>query len=903
MDTSTDGAPSPAKGGADSGHTTSKTWRSGWWDFYPILERPRRPIVWSQSSVIFTAHPSQPLITGRHFSSSKQFVLPSPNPVISLPGAYNPPTVISVAPGDDWLFAYYSRNDAEGLGCLWKRGTQLDSWQVKECWPFPRAGGAVTASWLSRPREWVVTPAGDPARLPFRGPSTPVSNPTLVVVTEDNNVIIYFYRYVFAALRSIRRSLLNSGATVESGQNHTVDAVDTPTPVKYCIDAGISIGYNESSIFIASHSFRKPAPSLPIAPPQATPFNSMDLSVPINLSEHTSQEKKYVDFDTWGEDYTVSVHELQLRYDGNLINIFLHHFGTLDIGKASLARINFICAPPPLSGLRSGDQADSLRKPADKGSTYLALTAVDFHSYKAPPTSQLSLFSLVQKTNTTAGRAPIPLWTLNPEATRTFDTGVVVHAESFVDLSSPSNTLIQTFVLNHSGPLPQGTSNAKEVPVGTLQVLNLPDLSDNSKYQPTAINYPSGSVGRELPLFTTLSPNRSLISTLSTSLWKSQITVHTLPRADSSDQTVPHPMASALVVAILAARSPDDVIHCISSPKIPLAESRLVMYQAHHILEKHRNESADAGTWEILGVATEVYRSRSKHATDISDKEGLEDRWRTAHDICSLAACNIAFEDCKEDGGYDLDVAWQLISLCIWVVNFAESLMKVAVLSSNTNPGQIEHLPDSSLLCSPSLLHLAHPFALQNVVVALKHVKAIRIYLGSLPAGGENSQMAQLIITDSIDSCGIDFGGLITILEDALPAAKGLNSEECRKALTNCNPVPQMQSHLFQLAKTISDSETILNKTKLFIKPFDLVDDVARLSFESRRPDEKDVIGKGLLAKEVSRDECLRCGGKTSTSRNFVKIPGTTGRWTMWERMWQVRCICGGPWLSGPTST
>lgn len=178
MDTPMDGGPaSPSKGGADSSHTTSKTWRSGWWDFYPILEKPRRfvqstipivdelmkqirPIVWSQSSVIFTAHPTHPRVTGRHFSSSKQFVLPSPNPVISLPSSYDPPTVISVAPRDDWLFAYYPRHDAEGLGCLWKRGAQLDSWQVKEFWNFSKSGGAVAVSWLSPPRKvrymWIL---------------------------------------------------------------------------------------------------------------------------------------------------------------------------------------------------------------------------------------------------------------------------------------------------------------------------------------------------------------------------------------------------------------------------------------------------------------------------------------------------------------------------------------------------------------------------------------------------------------------------------------------------------------------------------------------------------------------------------------------------------------------------
>ena len=47
-------------------------------------------------------------------------------------------------------------------------------------------------------------------------------------------------------------------------------------------------------------------------------------------------------------------------------------------------------------------------------------------------------------------------------------------------------------------------------------------------------------------------------------------------------------------------------------------------------------------------------RSRSLSAIEDIDKETLTARWEVAHDICSLAACNQAFEDCKEGGTYDL---------------------------------------------------------------------------------------------------------------------------------------------------------------------------------------------------------------------------------------------------------
>ena len=120
---------------------------------YILTSPTHRPVQWSKSSVIFTAHPTQPVVTGRHFSSSKQFFLPSPTPLNASPTPYDPPSAITVGPDDLWLFAYFPRRDGEGIGCLWKRGPQIDNWGVKECWTYPKGGGVVTASWLDSNRE------------------------------------------------------------------------------------------------------------------------------------------------------------------------------------------------------------------------------------------------------------------------------------------------------------------------------------------------------------------------------------------------------------------------------------------------------------------------------------------------------------------------------------------------------------------------------------------------------------------------------------------------------------------------------------------------------------------------------------------------------------------------------
>ena len=54
-------------------------------------------------------------------------------------------------------------------------------------------------------------------------------------------------------------------------------------------------------------------------------------------------------------------------------------------------------------------------------------------------------------------------------------------------------------------------------------------------------------------------------------------------------------------------------------------------------------------------------------------------------------------------------------------------------------------------------------------------MKAIGAYIGSLPAGGESPRLAQLILLDALDCCGIDFGGLIAILEESLQAVKAFD--------------------------------------------------------------------------------------------------------------------------------
>lgn len=112
----------------------------------------RSPVAWTRSSVIYTAHPSQPVVLGRHFPSSRQFVVPTPSLFIDNTASYDPPTVISISPAEDWLFAYFPGRGCDGVGYLWKRASQLDCWFVQEKLNYAPGAGVVTAEWTSTER-------------------------------------------------------------------------------------------------------------------------------------------------------------------------------------------------------------------------------------------------------------------------------------------------------------------------------------------------------------------------------------------------------------------------------------------------------------------------------------------------------------------------------------------------------------------------------------------------------------------------------------------------------------------------------------------------------------------------------------------------------------------------------
>lgn len=255
-----------------------------------------------------------------------------------------PPTVISASPDDEWLFAYYPGNTSDGISCIWKRGASIDAWSVQEWWSLAPSAGIVAASWLGTQREvccfihvglhnhnpsqWSSVQSGASVRLEPRGPRTPVSNPTLALVTQNLQFTLCYFRFYVPSLKMMSVSLLHADAIDEGKPNSPYEPVVDGNTIKVCVNAAIGLAYNgnslffmsypslkhhqESSILIATRSQISPTPS--VAP--NSQFNPIDLSMPLDMA----QPQPDLDIDVaisnaCGEEPIIDLCEIQLHFD------------------------------------------------------------------------------------------------------------------------------------------------------------------------------------------------------------------------------------------------------------------------------------------------------------------------------------------------------------------------------------------------------------------------------------------------------------------------------------------------------------------------------------------------------------------------------------------------------------
>ncbi|KAF8212153.1 hypothetical protein K438DRAFT_1806059 [Mycena galopus ATCC 62051] len=875
---------SPSKGKA------KEEWSSGWWEYHALLDQTQRPIAWSSTSTIFSAHPTQPLVVARHFSSSKQFVLQSPTPILSSPSSYEPPTVISVSSGGEWLFAYFPSGEIDGVACLWQRSAPLDVWGVKEWWSLNRGAGIVAASWLGGPREWTVDDAGLPARLPPRGPRTPVSNPTLILVAETRWVTICYLRQYVPSLRMISCPLFEPASSGEGQPNPLEQVSNRPGSVKICTRAAIGLAYNEPSIMVATRSRVLPSCA------RDSSLNSMNLNLPLALEMPSLEPEVAIEWETWGEDSCIELCEVRLDWEGMAISTVplpaLHGF------EQSLANLMFIPIPPNPSSVMESS-LDNL---------YLAASYLDFGDYTSTPKSELILHALSHVSETVPNPASdIRTWTCRRAATRSFTNSVLTFMASNTCGQTSSTFGLFAGILNSSGPLPREKTRVKEITIGVTKVLKLPDLTDHERWEPGHIMSPIDSAGRDLPLNAVLSLNNSMLLCNSlSSAGASRITFQMLPKPKlvrntlSSDMQPMPPVSLNFATGLLSGTSTTDLSHLLALPSVTLDEVGESLFHALILVENGQDRGTL--TWRALGLVLETYRTRALKFDSGAEREILDARWQTALDMCSLASCNTAFEDCRDGEEFDLNAVWQLVGLSTWIVGFIEKLLKECVLSSDlTDSSQDDDglfessSPVFQTPASSVLLHLAHPYALRNLHAAVSSVARFKNNIGSLSASEENSHIAKNVLVDLIDCSGVDFKGLEPVLADLLTEAKKFGVEEMRRSLALCEPTATMGPHIRNAINRVTDA-AIVNKPRLFIKPFELMDGVP-LIFDARKDKAKDVILKGPLGGRAQSVICLRCGGKSEVGGGMNTTVHASLSWRAWEKLWVKHCICAGSWV------
>ncbi|KAI6036281.1 hypothetical protein BKA83DRAFT_4160694 [Pisolithus microcarpus] len=913
---------SPVKGKAkDDGR-----WRSNWWDFHPLVENLQRPVAWSTSSVIFTAHSSQPLLLGRLFPSSKQFVVPSPEPVLRSLPSFEPPSVISVAPNDQWLFAFYPGLEGDGIACLWKRGYQVDSWSVKECWPMGPGAGVITAAWAGAEREWITSSDGSCSRLPLCGPLTPVSSPTLLLVTQSHELHVCYARPYSPSLSFLCCSLLQPYFITE-GQSRAAfhDVPSGPKSSRLCIKAAIGLMYADPSLLVAMRSRRYPTTdSL-----AAVARDDNDLGLPLDASREATSEERPPPLD-WGalaEEQTIELCEVKLRFDGSAISLISYPLTPIYHSSLHLTNLAFTCTPPPKpdpsASPKSSPRKDKqpARPTTDTAAISLLVSFFDYDDYNSIPKSEMTSYSISRISPSPTVKTS---WSIRQTGERSFLPRVILSFASGWSPYDPRKSSVIVMLADIAGLKSRGGSKVKEVPVGCFTVLLLPDLSDDEGWDRPRIMSPVSRAGMDWPVSIAMSVNRTLLCAVS----MTRVSIHSLPRpyASKADLTGPgplSPLAMTLTSALAARKSIADVAHILCTSSTP-TESVIETFSGLLLAQEVNARTGGAASFtcmEVIGAELEVYKARAASTTDENVKEHLTSLWKNAHNICSVASTLSAFEDCKDEEGYDLDVVWQLVSLSEWAVTFLENIMKECLLLSDMtdiipkediqmkpepmddNPFLLESVTlvdTKSPFDNPALLHLVHPLLLANLIGMISHVNQFYQWLNSLTAKGESAQMARDALLDVVDYSGLNLEALEGIFKNVLKEVSAMPGEQTRPSLARCHPVPAQHYKLQTIIQTLSLS-TAINKPRLFIKPSDLVDGFTNLSITtpSWKEQGRDVVTKGQLLRRSTGVTCLRCGQESEVGGEAGVPVHILSMWRSWESTWMTRCVCGGSWVGG----
>lgn len=827
--------------------------------------------------------------------------------------------MLSTAPSDEWLFAFFPKREgwhdpssngeqagggtpgtqagaawdsADGLWCLWQRGMELDNWTLKECWPTPLGKRIVAASWTGAPRQLRMDASGSIERLPLRGLQVPpVSGPVLLLVNQAHQLSLHYYRNYVLSMVSVTCSLNQMGQYSENKPYPRNEQQRGPT-VRLCTDAAIGQGYNDNALLLATHASTYPRTRMNGGDdPPAT----LDVS---DEQTHRPPGVPVAEYESWGEESMIYLARVVVQFDGIMMHLGVEALNPVYCRAPHVGRMQFIATPP------TGDKHEL---------HHLAVTYLDYGNYSSPPESELVLYTVQHY------EGEIRRWAPLREASRTFPSCVIDRV-----FEAPSRTGVYVVVLDTTCPVPSSRSAVKEAPIGKVVELKISDLSDAENTEPSLLVAPASAIGSHLPLSVALSPNSILLCTVGPSLGTPSTWIQSLPRRKpftlprTGDTSIP-PLSSTYALALLTRSTTDDLAHVLAHPSLPKSELSSTMYHAMLLSESRQNGLPGLMKFEALGVVTEAYKMRAKLCVDEREKERLERGWMAIHDLCSLSACNRAFDDCREGGEeeYDRGAVWQLLGLSCWVVEFVEKLVKQCIRSSSlvetmARRGALPTFTPDPPLDAPALLLLAQPFALFNLQTVLEHVRKFRAFLAAIPpqTRDENIEIASTTLTDLVACSGINFPAVGAMLMESIKEMKDMKGsghiDEGRKSLATAAPTPAMKPAIQKIIKQLLDTEKV-NKSLLFLKASDLVDDISHLSLHGSSSRQKkirmmkDVILKTGLLPQDPVFVCLRCGGHSQAQNRIMKNTGPSDKldkWGAWEGIWTRRCICGGSWAS-----
>lgn len=78
---------------------------------------------------------------------------------------------------------------------------------------------------------------------------------------------------------------------------------------------------------------------------------------------------------------------------------------------------------------------------------------------------------------------------------------------------------------------------------------------------------------------------------------------------------------------------------------------------------------------------------------------------------------------------------------------------------------------------SPQLLHILHPFTLDNLTESISHLVAFRAYLDTLQASRMKAAIAKDVLADVLDCSGINFKELVVALNEMKTEIKSIEGE------------------------------------------------------------------------------------------------------------------------------